>query len=192
VLETAQPTSGRPSIVAVDGRSAGGKTSLAQRLAGAVPRAHVVHTDDVAWWHSMFDWAEEMRAGVLQPLHRGKAVRYRPPGWEARGRAGAIVVPADARLVIVEGVGAGRRELSDLVDAVIWVQTDLEISEQRDAVRVESGESSSELVERWMREELPFLEDQRPWRRSFITVAGAPELAHDPTTDVVVAPPLLA
>jgi len=90
----------------------------------------------------------------------------------------------------VEGVGAGRRELSDLVDAVIWVQTRLETSERRDAARVEAGETSIELVRDWMREELPFVEAQRPWERSVITVAGDPELAHDPATEVLVAPPL--
>ncbi|MDA0141725.1 hypothetical protein OJ962_29810, partial [Solirubrobacter sp. CPCC 204708] len=50
VLDAAGPKDGRPAIVAVDGRSAGGKTSFADRLAGAVSHAAVVHTDDVAWW----------------------------------------------------------------------------------------------------------------------------------------------
>ena len=50
--------------------------------------------------------------------------------------------------------------------------------------------TSADLVERWMREELPFVEQQRPWERSFLTVAGASDVAHDPSTEVVVAPPL--
>ncbi|MDA0142432.1 hypothetical protein OJ962_33415, partial [Solirubrobacter sp. CPCC 204708] len=50
VLDVAGPKDGRPPIVAIDGRSGGGKTSLAHRLAGAVSHAAVVHTDDVAWW----------------------------------------------------------------------------------------------------------------------------------------------
>ncbi len=37
----AAPRPGRPVIVAVDGRSAGGKTTLAGRLAGVVPGAVV-------------------------------------------------------------------------------------------------------------------------------------------------------
>src|SRR3954471_22228164 len=82
----------RPPIVAIDGRSAGGKSTLAGRLQGAVEGAAVLHTDDIAWWHSMFDWSEQMRAGVLEPLHRGQDVDYRPPGWESRGRPGAVSV----------------------------------------------------------------------------------------------------
>jgi hypothetical protein len=38
---------GRPGVLAVDGRSSGGKTTLAGRLAAAMPGAVVVHTDDV-------------------------------------------------------------------------------------------------------------------------------------------------
>jgi hypothetical protein len=192
VLDAAGPQDGRPPVVAIDGRSGGGKTSLARRVSGAVRGAAVIHTDDVAWWHSMFDWHQEMRTGVLEPLHRGEDVHYRPPGWESKGRPGSIAASGDARLVIVEGVGAGRLELSDLVDAVIWIQTDLQTSERRDVARVAAGETSAELVRRWMQEELPFVEDQRPWERSLVTVSGTPLLPHDPDTQLIVAPALQA
>jgi hypothetical protein len=42
----------RPVVLAVDGRSSSGKTTLAARLRDAVAGSAVVHTDDVAWWHS--------------------------------------------------------------------------------------------------------------------------------------------
>jgi hypothetical protein len=45
-------------------------------------------------------------------------------------------------------------------------------------------------VREWSLAERPFVEDQRPWLRSFITVATASEVAHDPSTQVVVGPPL--
>src|SRR5262245_30375777 len=46
----------RAVIVAIDGRSNSAKTSLAARLAQAVPRSVVIHTDDIAWEHSRFGW----------------------------------------------------------------------------------------------------------------------------------------
>ena len=58
----------RPRIVAVDGRSGSGKTTLTERLRSAVPDAEVVHTDDIAWWHSRFGWDDLMIDGVLEPL----------------------------------------------------------------------------------------------------------------------------
>ena len=110
-------------MLAVDGRSSDGKTTLAGRLAAAVPGAVVVHTDDVAWWHAALDRVELLVDGVLAPVRRGAAVSYRPPNWDERGRPSAIEVPVGASLVVIEGVGAGRRELTGLVDGVVWVQS---------------------------------------------------------------------
>jgi hypothetical protein len=148
---------GRPAIVALDGRSSSGKTMLARRLEQAVPGAVTVHTDDIAWWHSFFGWADLLASGVLEPTRRGQAVGFRPPAWDERGRPGAIELPADASLVIVEGVGASRREIAHLLDAAVWVQSDLNAIERRDAARVAAGETNASLVARWMREESPLL-----------------------------------
>ena len=48
----------RPVVLAVDGRSSSGKTTLAGRLRDVVAGSAVVHTDDIAWWHSRFGWAD--------------------------------------------------------------------------------------------------------------------------------------
>jgi predicted ATPase len=40
--------SARPRVMAVDGRSGGGKSTLADRLAAEIAGAAVVHVDDVA------------------------------------------------------------------------------------------------------------------------------------------------
>jgi uridine kinase len=131
----------RAPVLAIDGRSASGKSSLARRLQEAIPGATTVHTDDVAWWNSCFDWAELLAEGVLAPLRRGRSVAYRPPAWDERDRPGAIEVPVTASLLIVEGVGAGRRELADLIDGIVWVQADLDVTHRRDAARITSGET---------------------------------------------------
>jgi ABC-type cobalamin/Fe3+-siderophores transport system ATPase subunit len=120
VLDAIGPVVDRPRIVGVDGRTASGKTTLARRLAGMVASSAVVHTDDIARWHSAFGWSALMADGVLAPVRRGEAVNFRPAAWEARRRAGAVTVARDTSLLIGEGVGAGRRELAHLVAAVIW------------------------------------------------------------------------
>src|SRR5579884_3179548 len=109
----------RLATLAVDGGSSSGKTTLGERIVAAIAGAVVVHTDDVAWWQSVFDWVDLLVEGILEPALRGEAVTYRPPAWDRRQRAGAISVPAGARLLIVEGVGAGRRELARYLDGVI-------------------------------------------------------------------------
>jgi hypothetical protein len=135
---------GRAPVLAIDGRSSSGKTSLARRLEQALPSATTIHTDDVAWWHLCFDWADWLAGGVLEPLRSGRSVAYRPPAWDERDRPGAIEVPAIAELVIVEGVGAGRRELTDLLDGVVWVQASPEVTRRRDVARIAAGETDDE------------------------------------------------
>ncbi|GAB7190344.1 hypothetical protein NUM3379_10500 [Kineococcus sp. NUM-3379] len=176
---------GRPAVVAVDGRSANGKSTFAARLAAAVPGSTVVHTDDIAWYVSFFGWEDLLVDGVLVPVHRGEAVAFRPPAWDERARPGAIEVPAGARLLLVEGVGSGRRAFSPWLDAVVWVQSDRPEAERRGIER-DGGDVG--FWEEWEAEERPFLAADRPWERAVLTVCGTPVLPHDPGHEVVVAP----
>ena len=101
----------------------------------SVPGSAIVHTDDVAWHHSFFDWSDLLVEGILKPLRYGRAVSCRPPGWDKRGRPGAIQVAAGLDLVIVEGVGASRTEVMPWIDRALWVQSDLEEAERRGIAR---------------------------------------------------------
>lgn len=190
-----------PRIIAVDGRSAGGKSTLAGRLAGVAADAAVVHTDDVAWNYSMFDWAEALVDHILQPVRAGQSVHYRPPGWVSQDRSGAIDVPTGIDTLIVEGVGAGRREVTGLVDAVIWVQSDAVVARElgiaRDVALGHLGDlaACTAFWEHWTEAELPFLEDQQPWLRAGMIVAGTGvadrldhHAGHDRTLWVTAAP----
>jgi hypothetical protein len=40
-----------------------------------------------------------------------------------------------------------------------------------------------------MAEEIPFNTAQRTWERADIIVCGTPEIPHDPSTEIVIAPP---
>jgi hypothetical protein len=134
-LAEAGSPGGRPRVIAVDGRSSSGKTTLAGRLAACEAHTHVVHTDDIAWHHSMFGWADLLTEEILRPVRSGHAVSFRPPAWDTRGRPGTIDVPAGVSTVIVEGVGSARRELVDEFDASVWVQSDLPTMDRRNMAR---------------------------------------------------------
>jgi hypothetical protein len=191
--------SGRPFVLAVDGRSNAGKTTLAARIGRVVPGSVVVHTDDIAWEHSRFGWADLLIEGVLVPAHQGRAVSFRPPRWAEHGRAGSIKVPVGCPLLIVEGDGAGRNEAAHLLDALIWVQSDEREAGRRSLAR--SGgpdamdmanmpaDGSPPAQDAWMAEEIPFNAAQRTWERADVIVCGTPDLPCDPVTEVVVAPP---
>jgi hypothetical protein len=187
----------RPAVVAVDGRSNNGKTTVAARIGEMVPGAVVIHTDDIAFEHSRFGWADLLIDGILLPVHQGRAVSYRPPKWDEHGREGSLEVPADCPLLIIEGDGAGRREVTHLVDTLIWVQADEREVARRSAARAanppaadlanKAADGSPFDEEGWMAEEIPFNAAQRTWERADIIVCGTPEIPHDASTEIVVA-----
>jgi hypothetical protein len=166
---------GRPRVLAVDGRSGSGKSTLTGRVAATVSGAVVVHTDDVAWYHDFFDWADLLVDGVLTPWRAGHDVAYRPPPWDARGRAGAISVPSAAPLLVVEGVGAGRQAFAPFLDALIWVQTDRAVATRRGFER-DGGDVA--FWDEWEARERPFLAADRPWERADLVVSGQ-DMRHD-------------
>ena len=182
----------RPVVLAVDGRSNAGKTTLAARIGRAVPGSAVVHTDDIAWRHSRFGWVDLLIGGILEPVHHGRAVSYRPPRWAEHGRDGSIEVPAGCALLVVEGDGAGRQEAADLIDALIWVQSDEREAQRRVLARIgKPGEAPTIWDHReWLAEEIPFNAAQRTWERADVIVCGTPQIPCDQVTEIVVAPPL--
>jgi hypothetical protein len=194
-----EAVAGRPVVLAIDGRSNNGKTTLAARIAAAIRGAVVIHTDDMAWKHSRFGWADLLVDGILVPVSSGRPVSYRPPRWVEHGRAGSIEVPVGCALLVIEGDGAGRREVMHLIDALIWVQSDQRVAERRRLARdrdfgaLETANllSDGSLPDHdgWMAEEIPFNTDQRTWERADIVVCGTPEIPFDTTTEVVVGPP---
>ncbi|MFG1996745.1 uridine kinase [Actinoplanes sp. NPDC048988] len=170
-----------PRVIAVDGRGGSGKTTFASSLAASIDGAVLVHTDDVAWWHSRFDWAPAMIDGILAPLRSGEDVRFTPPGWEAHGRTGEIFVPASASAVIVEGCGASRRELARYLDVTVWVQSPFDEARARGLQRdvVEKGLPMADAErewDEWMAEEIPFFLSDQPWRRADLIVSGFGDL----------------
>lgn len=168
-------------MLAVDGRGGSGKSTLAEGLCRETARSAILHTDDLAWHEPLFGWGH-LLARALEPAHRGEPVRFQPPAWAPHGREGAIEIPAGLDLVIVEGTGANQREVAPLVDTAIWVQADFTEAQRRGIERdVAEGvngdrEQATAFWHAWMAAELRFLDEQRPWERAGVIVAGTPAI----------------
>lgn len=169
----------RPLLVLVDGRSAGGKTTFAERIAGYL-RASVVHTDDIAWHHDFFDWEDLLFDGVLDPWLAGRAVSYRPPAWQQRDREGAVRARA-GRPLVIEGVGSARPAMARLADAVVWCQSDVHEAERRGIERdMRYGRTAAEaraFWDEWGAREVAVQADSRPWQRAHLVVNSTPDAA---------------
>lgn len=117
-------------LIAVDGGAAAGKTTLAGRLAAALPGSSVLHLDDLlAGWAGQFDFAGRLRRDVLEPLAAGRPGRYRRYDWPA-GRFAEEVPVAVPDVLVVEGVSAidacaGRLSLG------IFIAVDRAVRERR-------------------------------------------------------------
>lgn len=163
------------AVLLVDGRSGGGKTTFAERAARLLDGA-VVHADDIAWHHDMTAWDDLAIEHVIEPWRRGESIAYRPPGWVAKERDGQVSVPDDVRVLVLEGVGAGRASIAEHADAVVWVQSDRDLARERGLRRdVELGRTPAEAEAFWdeySASEEPLLAADRPWERAALVVNG--------------------
>ncbi|MFF8291943.1 uridine kinase [Streptomyces sp. NPDC016309] len=120
-LRALPPSCGPVRLVAVDGHAGSGKSTFAGRLAAALGGAPVLHLDDIATHEEPFAWTDRLREQVLEPLTRGEVARVHPYDWNLR-RFGPPRPLPPAPVVLVEGVGAGRRALRPVLARLLWME----------------------------------------------------------------------
>jgi len=161
---------GRPGTrwVGIDGLGAAGKTTLAARLARALPGAVVVHVDDFAHPEVPTWQRDRFVAEVLRPLLAGRAARYRPADLVTGALGPAVVVPPGVPLV-VEGVSSTDVRLGVPWDLTIW----LEVPQAERRRRIEARDRP-ELLERWRSDWWPqeeaYVRAQHPAERADLVV----------------------
>ncbi|WP_407640637.1 uridine kinase family protein [Actinacidiphila alni] len=134
IVREAVPARGRTRLIAVDGHAGAGKSTVAARLAAELGGAPVVHTDDLATHEEPFGWTERLAEQVLAPLAEGKAARHQVYDWTARRFAGEREVPP-APVVLIEGVGSGRRALRPYLALLLWLEVSPEVARRRGLLR---------------------------------------------------------
>ena len=149
-LTALSPSCGPVRLVGVDGHAGSGKTTFAGQLAGALGGAPVLHLDDLASHGALFGWTARLTRQVLEPLERGESARYEVYDWVRRTYAAHARLPA-APVVLVEGVGAGRRELRPYLACLLWLETPREESWARGQRR--DGEAQRAFWAGWVRAE---------------------------------------
>ena len=114
-----------PVIIAIDGRSGAGKTTIAIELAARLRAHHKVslfHLEDIyPGWNGLAAGVERYITTVLAPLRSGQAAEWVTWDWE-KHYDGDTRVTLPAEIVIVEGVGAASDAARPLLDAVVWAE----------------------------------------------------------------------
>ncbi|WAU80927.1 hypothetical protein O1Q96_14810 [Streptomyces sp. Qhu-G9] len=121
LLHRLPPSCGPVRLVGVDGHAGSGKTTFADRLAGVLGGAPVLHLDDIATHEELFAWTGRLLREVVGPLGRGETAHYRPYDWQLRDFGPGRALPP-APVILVEGVGAGRRALRPHLAGLLWME----------------------------------------------------------------------
>lgn len=158
---TALQGEGTPVLVALDGRSGVGKSTVAREV-GAQLGALVIDGDDFyrggddAYWDALgparkvdlvIDWRRQR--ALLGQLGRGEAVTWRPYDWDADdGRLGASITGGPAAVVLLNGAYSARPELADLYRARVLLHVDRDLRRER-LLRREGERDRAEWEARW-------------------------------------------
>ena len=162
---------GEPCLVAVDGRSAAGKSTFATALAARLPTAAMVRGDDfyrvmdddvrfslrpAEGFARDFDW-ERLRSEALDPLRSSRRAEFARFDWTT-GQLGRRLAVTPASVVIVEGVYLLRPELRDLFDVKVFVDTPADVRGRRQAGRSDPAA----WVDRWHAAEDYYVDQHHP------------------------------
>ncbi|MCC9173584.1 hypothetical protein [Arthrobacter sp. zg-Y179] len=162
---------GAPLLIAVDGFSGAGKTTLATEIAAAMTRSGSVrlfHLEDVyPGWDGLESGMTYYREQILRPLAEGCSARWQAWDWDA-GRYGnwQTIEPAD--VVVFEGVGAAHREARALLDTTVWV-AGAETVRRRYALERDGGTYAPHW-ERWAAQERRWAADDDAASAADLTV----------------------
>ena len=168
---TAAGTAALPVMIAVDGFSGAGKTTLAIELAAALRAHHRVslfHLEDIyPGWDGLADGIAYYCGQVAAPLAAGRPAVWQAWDWDA-GRYGPARTTEPAEIVIVEGVGATAAAAGQLLDAAVWVQAPAEL--RREQALERDGETYAPHWERWAAQERSWAAADPAAERADITV----------------------
>jgi uridine kinase len=160
-ITSLQKATRTPVLVALDGRSGAGKSTVAVQV-GAQVGALVIDGDDFyrggtdAYWDALgpaekmdlvIDW--ERQRSLLEQLRRGEAVTWQPYDWDADdGRLGAPVTAGPAAVVLLNGAYSARPELSDLYSQRVLLTVARDVRRER-LLRREGERYRAEWEARW-------------------------------------------
>jgi uridine kinase len=167
LLAEAEPRAGATRVLAIDGRSGSGKSTIAREAAIAAGAATVAMEDLYGGWHGLREGIDRLVRDVLAPLSQGRdalAARY---DW-VHGRWLEPVVLRAPALLIVEGVGAGALAAAPHLSVLAWVEVQDGLRRQRALAR--DGAIYTGHWEQWARQERDYMSADRTRARADVII----------------------
>ncbi|MEI6448177.1 MAG: hypothetical protein WCO96_09930 [Actinomycetes bacterium] len=150
LLAASEPSAGRTRVLAIDGRSGAGKSSLAAQVASLI-EAPVVSLEYLyGGWGDLAGGVERLRAAVLEPLARGDLAAIPQFDWMANSWGTPFELDPPGVLV-VEGVGSLAPSPSALVGVGVWLEAPEEVRRRRAELR--DGGAFASFWDQWAAQE---------------------------------------
>jgi cytidylate kinase len=168
-LQAASARAGRTRVVAIDGRSGAGKSSLAAALSGELGAPVVSLEDLYGGWGGLEHGIDLLVSEVLEPLAAGRDARVPRYDWVRRVwlEPRRLDVP---ELLIVEGVGAGARRAAAFESLVVWLEAPPSVRKKRALDR--DGTMFAPHWGQWAAQEDAMLARERTPERADIVIDG--------------------
>ena|SRR5436190_3386491 len=147
-----------PFVVALDGRSGTGKTTLSRQIEKDL-NASVITCDDFYTGGTLENWAKKtpkekaenvidwkrIRNEALIPLLNGRVATWHPFDWQTGfGLSEKVITCRPKKLIILDGAYSSRVELSELVNMSVLIE--LHDPTRRQRLKEREGEP---FVESW-------------------------------------------
>jgi cytidylate kinase len=155
-------------VLAVDGRSGAGKSSLAAALSGELGVPVVSLEDLYGGWDGLEHGIDLLVSEVLEPLAAGRDARVPRYDWVRQVwlEPTRLGVPE----LIVEGVGAGARRAAAFESLVVWLEAPPSVRKKRALDR--DGEVFAPHWDQWAAQEDAMLARERTPERADMVIDG--------------------
>jgi uridine kinase len=170
-LRAAAARAGRTRVLAIDGRSGAGKSSLAAALSRELSAPMVALEDLYGGWDGLENGIDLLVREVLEPLAAGGTVRV--PRYDWVRRIWLEPVPLDPpEVLVVEGVGAGARRAAAFESLLVWLEAAPSVRKKRALER--DGGTFAPYWDRWAAQEEAMLARERTPERADVVIDGVP------------------
>jgi uridine kinase len=169
IVRRAVPQAGHTRVIAIDGRSGAGKSSLAAQLRDEVGAPVVTLEDLYGGWDGLEHGIDLLVSEVLEPLSGGRAARVPRYDWGA-AVWGTPWVLEPPEMLIVEGVGAGAGRAAAYASVLIWIEEPASVRKKRALDR--DGETFAPYWDMWAAQEDAMLAREHTPARADLVITG--------------------